>query len=198
MYLPLKTILLGAAVGSAIPVAITPQQHHDATEFQHKIQDHGIIIVDPPAPGTPRWRKLVAELEKCNTSGYHTCLESGGQDCEAEMDRSGECNPDMKSFVERVGPHYHGILPESEIKLVPEDPDQLPEDDIWVPDGATVIIDDVPTASSNQVGHLGSKTLVASQIPSCLLNCLRGPAEGPDENRERVECVRRCREQGQD
>ncbi|KAH8788200.1 hypothetical protein F5883DRAFT_513947 [Diaporthe sp. PMI_573] len=185
MHLTLKTVLLGAAVSSAIPVVILPQWHHNNdTEFQHKALSHGRILpYVPPTPDTSGSPDLAAELDKCNISGYQTCTKRGGRDCEAELDRFGECRPDVRSLVRQ---------------LVPQDPNQLPEDEIKVSDGAIYINHDDAPASFNQAGQLGFGALVASQTPSCLLNCVRGPARGPEQNRARAECVRRCREEGQD
>lgn len=46
--------------------------------------------VTAPANGT-RLRSFTDELKKCNVDGYAECQHSGRKDCDAELDKSGEC-----------------------------------------------------------------------------------------------------------
>lgn len=223
MNLLLKTIILIAAAGSAIAVAIPSQQHHDATEFNHNILDHGYINAKIPPPEDD-W--LDAELDKCNLSDYWTCLNRGGRKsgCEAVMDRSGECRPDVKRLIERIlDDRGRLIIPGGGDKLIRRDTDP-PLDEVLGLDSITVI-DDPPIIGYLGPGHMahkgpdymghkgpghvahkgpdymgykGPEVLVTSRTPKCLKECLTGPADGPDENRERAECVERCNKEHPD
>lgn len=218
MNLLLKTIILAAAVGSAIPLATPPQQQHDATKFNHNILDHGYINDNIPPPeddddddDDDDW--IGAEFDKCNLSGYWKCLKKDGlkqAGCEAVLDGTGQCRPDVKRLIEAMIDD-EGRLVVPGRKLIRRDPD-TPLDEVEpsglgggeviddflnnVHKGPVEVVDKGPDDPVDVVSDRWVHKLppVTGPMLQCFKGCRAGPEYDSDEHRKihEFECVGAC------